>query len=340
MLPILQRRRAPCLNNLASIVEQKERIRHTDAMKRLCPTIQELLAFDTVVRHQSMTAAANVLCISVSGISKQLSGLEAFVGRPLLTKKGRGVELTRSGREYWLKISPSLRTIESATVEAMTKESETGVLTLASAPTFLTKWLIPRLTDFRRQHSGVTFSFNQHLSFGEAHVATIDAAIRYGDGLWPNVVSDYITGREFVCIYSSDWAKRGECIRTAEQITQFTLLHHEEAPLAWQKWARKQGIEEWRILSGPRFVQYSSLIQAALNGLGMGLVPKILVEEELLNGRALCFGEAIEIDQGHYLCFNESRLERPAFAAFRTWILEQGAVKASESGANFGCKRL
>lgn len=293
-------------------------------MKRMCPTIQELLAFDAVVRYESMTTAAGVLCISVSGISKQLAGLEAFVGKPLLRKKGRGVELTATGREYWTKISSSLRTIESATVEAMAKDSGAGVLTLASAPTFLTKWLIPRLMNFRRQHPGVTFSFNQHLGVGAAHTFDIDAAIRYGDGHWPNVISDYITGREFVCIYSLELLKRGEQLHDIQELLTYTLLHHEEAQGAWQTWAEHYGLDEIQILSGPRFVQYSAIIQSVLSGLGIGLVPRIFVEDELQSGQALVFGDPINVDQGHYLCYNANRLERPVFAAFRDWLLEQG----------------
>ncbi len=295
-------------------------------MKRLCPTIQELLAFDAVARYESMTTAAGVLCISVSGISKQLAGLETFVGKPLLRKKGRGVELTAAGREYWTKISPSLRTIESATVEAMAGESGAGVLTLASAPTFLTKWLIPKLTDFRRRHSGATFSFNQHLGVGAAHAFDIDAAIRYGDGRWPDVISDYITGREFVCIYSPELLKHGKRLRDVRELLTYTLLHHEEAQGAWQAWAEHYGLEEIQILSGPRFVQYSAIIQAVLSGLGVGLVPRIFVEDELQGGQAVVFGDPIDVDQGHYLCYNAKRLERPVFSAFRDWLLEQGAA--------------
>ena len=298
-------------------------------MKRMCPTIQELLAFDAVARYESMTTAASVLCISVSGISKQLAGLEKFVSKPLFRKKGRGIELTIAGREYWTKISPSLRTIESATVEAMSGDSEAGVLTLASAPTFLTKWLIPRLTDFRRGHPGVTFSFNQHLGVGAAHAFDIDAAIRYGDGHWPNVISDYITGYEFVCIYSAELSKRGKAIRDVEELlASYTLLHHEEAQIAWQTWAEHYGVDEIKTLSGPRFVQYSAIIQAVLSGLGVGLVPRIFVEDELQSGQAIVFDQPINVDKGHYLCYNANRLERPAFAAFRDWLLKQGKASA------------
>jgi len=292
-------------------------------MKRSCPTIHELLAFDAVAKYGSLTLAAEALCISVSGVSKQLAGLESFVKRPLLEKSGRGVQLTPTGREYWLKISPSLRTIETASFEVQAAGTGAGILSLASVPTFLTKWLIPRLADFRQRHPGATFSFSQHIEVTEQHPVTIDAAIRYGSSIWPGVDSDYIAGREFVCICAAGLVKSSPRWKPADLFKQ-TLLHHEQAPAAWPRWALHHGIDEFQTLAGPRFAQYSALIQAVLSGLGVGLVPKILIEEELADGRATALGQIVEMDQGHYLCFMPNRLDRPIFAAFRNWILEQG----------------
>lgn len=298
-------------------------------MKRTCPTILELLAFDAVAHHGSITVAAGILCVSVSAVSKQLAGLEKFVGKPLLKKNGRGVQLTSTGREYWMKISPSLRKIESATYEARADGSGAGVLTLASAPTFLTKWLIPRLSDFRSHYPDVTFSFRQHLGLNETLSSDIDAAIRYGAGKWPDVTSDYIAGCEFVCICAPDLLQQSGPIASPDDLVTHTLLHHEEAPQAWRQWAAHYGFDDIKTLSGPRFAQYSAVIQAVLSGLGAGLVPKILVEEELKEGRVVAFGQSIIVDQGHYFCFAEDRLERPVFAAFRSWLLGQGRIDTS-----------
>ncbi|CBW77178.1 Transcriptional regulators, LysR family (plasmid) [Mycetohabitans rhizoxinica HKI 454] len=290
-------------------------------MKRACPTIQELLAFDAVAKHESFTRAANVLCVTVSGVSKQIASLESFVGRPLLQKAGRGVTLTAVGREYWGKISPSLRVIESATFEARLDESSAGILTLASVPTFLTKWLIPRLPSFRKLHPGVTFSFSQHLRLNDSQPADIDAAIRFGAGNWPSVVSIYIAGKEFICIYAAKLEQQlGHSLKPSDLLKQ-TLLHHEETPFAWRKWAAHWNIDETSTLAGPRFTQYSAIIQAVVNGLGAGLVPRILVEEELAQGVVLQLGPALEFNLGHYLCFNPNRMNRPIFAAFHSWIL-------------------
>ncbi|MDN7179172.1 LysR substrate-binding domain-containing protein [Caballeronia sp. SEWSISQ10-4 2] len=297
-------------------------------MKRTCPTIQELLAFDAVARHESLTRAAMSLCISVSAVSKQISALESYLGRPLLQKYGRGVQLTTAGLEYLARVSPSLRTLEAATFEFRAGRTGAGLISLACVPTFLTKWLIPRLIDFRRLHAGVTFSFSQHLAETDSPSADMDAAIRYGAGDWPRVRSDYIAGKEFVCVYSPLIAPKGRLLRSAADVAGETLLHHDQAPLAWRHWAQDHSIDEALTLAGPRFVQYSAIIQAAISGLGLALVPKILVEEELTQRVLLTLGQPLELEHGHYLCFDNARLDRPAFAAFRSWILAQGQMQS------------
>jgi LysR family transcriptional regulator, glycine cleavage system transcriptional activator len=292
-------------------------------MKRICPTIQELLAFDAVVRHGSFSNAASALCITVSAVSKQISGLEDFLGRALFQKTGRTASLTPQGQIYWQKISSSLRTIEAASFELRSTASGFGTLTLASVPTFLTKWLIPRLPSFSAQCPSVIISFSQHLNNGEDLPVGVDAAIRYGDGSWPGIASDYLAGREF-CLIASPALLESRPMNQALDLSKMTLLHHEHASGAWRQWAVQHEVPERQILAGPRFAQYSALIQATLSGLGIGLVPKILVLEELRLG-TLCMpmGQSMNVDQGHYLCFRSESLNSPAFSAFRSWILTE-----------------
>lgn len=296
-------------------------------MKRDCPTIQELLAFDAVARHESVTLAAGALCITVSAVSKQIAGLEAFLGgRALVQRNGRGVQLTPQGRIYWQKIAGGLRAIETASFEARSGESGAGMLTLASVPTFLTKWLIPRLPAFSQKSRQVTLSFSRHLEPTEGIPAGVDAAIRYGTDGWPGVVSEYIAGREFVLIAARARVEQFNRIAQPADLLGHTLLHHVGAPTAWRQWASQHAVAENSTLSGPRFVQYASLIQAAVNGLGIGLVPRILVQAELAEGSLVIpCGLPVMVDQGHYLCYRSDRLAMPGFDAFRTWLLEQGA---------------
>ena len=86
---------------------------------------------------------------------------------------------------------------------------------------------------------------------------------------------------------------------------------------------------------GPRFAQYSAIIQAARSGLGIGLVPRILVEDELAGGDLYSpCGASVVVDQGHYLCVRPDRLDLPAFGVFREWLLEQGALSREATGSS------
>ena len=129
----------------------------------------------------------------------------------------------------------------------------------------------------------MTLSFSRHLASAEDMPARVDAAIRYGSGNWQGVVTEYIAGREFVLI-ASDGLAGGRRAAPAEALPDRTLLHHEEAANAWPQWAARHGVAQARVAAGPRFAQYSAIIQAARSGLGIGLVPRILVEDELAGG--------------------------------------------------------
>jgi DNA-binding transcriptional LysR family regulator len=179
------------------------------------------------------------------------------------------------------------------------------------------------LPDFRKTAPSVTLSFSQHLGTFEDMPSGVDIAIRFGHGQWPGVVSDYIAGKEFVLIASPSLVTADQ-LGSPLDILQSTLLHHEGAPMAWRKWAIKHGLLETNVQSGPRFAQYSAVIQAAVSGLGVALVPRILVLEELSDASLVApFGETIVVDQGHFLCFRADRADMPALSAFRSWILSR-----------------
>lgn len=293
-------------------------------MKRICPTIQELLAFDAVARHQSVTRAAENLCVSVSAVSKRIAALEAYLKRPLLDKSGRGVQLNATGRDYWVKVSSALRMIETATCAVQEAGAASDTLVVSSVPTFLTTWLIPRLADFRRRHPAVSFAFRQHIDLRDSFPSDVDAAICLGRGDRVGIRSDYVAGREFVCICAPTLVVTGPPIETRTDLLAHPLLHLDGAPCDWSAWAARYGLDVDKAQQGPRFAQYSAVIEAACSGLGVGLVPRMLVARHLQQGLLQGLFEFSDADQGHHLCFRDERLAFPAFAAFRSWLLEQG----------------
>jgi DNA-binding transcriptional LysR family regulator len=73
-----------------------------------------LKQFCTVVETGSLTRAADLLGITHSGLHKSLRALESDLGFPLTVGKGRGIEITERGREFYPSALEILRAIEKA----------------------------------------------------------------------------------------------------------------------------------------------------------------------------------------------------------------------------------
>ena len=117
------------------------------APRRFLPSISALLAFEAVARLGSATQAAQELSLTQSAVSRQLKTLEAQLGVPLLTRKGRQLGLTEAGRSYVGQVRDVLQRLAQASALARTQPAG-GTLNLAILPAFGMHWLAPRLRDF------------------------------------------------------------------------------------------------------------------------------------------------------------------------------------------------
>ena len=154
-------------------------------MRRFCPSLTDLQAFEVAARHSSFTRAAQELCVTQGAVSKQVKHLEAFVGVELFLRIRQGLVLTEAGRAYLAKIQAGLGQIEAATVELIAHQGRGGTLNLTCMPTFGARWLIPRLTAFMRQRPDIHVEFLPHRQGYDFSAPELDAAVRFGEGLCP-----------------------------------------------------------------------------------------------------------------------------------------------------------
>jgi LysR family glycine cleavage system transcriptional activator len=59
------------------------------------PPLNALKAFDSVARHESVSHAANELCVTPGAITKQIQHLESFLGVPLFIRRHRQIILKK-----------------------------------------------------------------------------------------------------------------------------------------------------------------------------------------------------------------------------------------------------
>ncbi|RZJ20209.1 MAG: LysR family transcriptional regulator, partial [Haliea sp.] len=261
-----------------------------------------------------------------SAVSKQIQELERTVGMALFERVRQRMALTPAGQRYADAVRPLLLQIETATFDLMTSADGGGALHLSVLPTFGAKWLIPRLPLFQQAHPKITLHFVPYVQGYDFHRADLDCSILFGDGHWPGAVAHYLAGREVVLIAPPSGARRPRLRKPADVVGQ-TLIQHISVPWAWSHWFTARGIEGVNALAGPQMDQYHSLIRAVSAGMGLALVPRCLVQDDITAGTVSAPLDDDFVDTpGYWLCHPEARAHLPALEGFKAWLLAECAL--------------
>lgn len=295
--------------------------------RNLTPSMSLLLAFEAAARHESYTRAAVELSLTQSAVSRQVQALEQQLGVILFRREGRTVKLTEVGRVYQREISEALGRIRSATLHAIAHQAGGGNLRLATLPTFGSTWLLPRLHEFYRRHPEVQVHINSRIEPVDFATSGIDAAIVVASGDQPGLVCHLLHAEELVVILSPALAASRE-VWTPEGISGQVLLSVANNPHAWGDWFTHHGLAHQAMRLGPSFELTSHLIQAVRADIGIGLVPRILITDELAEGKLVSPVLPYASARSYYLVYPPRNQSLPALEAFREWLLEEPDMRA------------
>jgi DNA-binding transcriptional LysR family regulator len=294
-------------------------------MRRKIPSTAALSAFESAARHQSFTKAADELSVTQSAICRQIGALEEFLDLKLFRRGRRGVALTEAGLIYSRQISARLDEVERDTLALMAKGGQGGTLELGVVPTFATKWLLPRMPQFAAEHPDITVNLSARTAPFMFDDTPFDAAIHAGPATWPGTDSLFLMRENLIAVCSPalgrvDWRRHA-------------LLQQSTRPYAWRDWFASRGMQVEGDMSGPRFELFSMLAEAAIHGMGVALIPRFLVEDELRRGVLVqAVSHQYLNERSYYLIYPEGKDANPALTAFRLWLGRQ----ASEYSAAMG----
>ena len=277
-----------------------------------------LCAFEAAARHESFTAAAHELSLTQSAVSRQIRMLEDMLGSDLFVRERQTVKLTVAGRTYANEVRHALQHVVTATL-GFRANPKGGTLNLAILPTFGTRWLAPRLPTFMAENPGVTINLTTRLAPFDFRLDPVDAAIHFGKSEWPGAELELLMTEFVVPACNRDMMERFQFTEPRD-ILAAPLLHLVSRPDAWERWFRSHGIEHDGA-RGMLFDQFATAAQAALSGLGVALLPKFLIEDELARGDLCAVVDgAVESAERYYLAWPTSRAFHPPLLAFRAWI--------------------
>ncbi|MGF6840080.1 DNA-binding transcriptional LysR family regulator [Paraburkholderia youngii] len=292
-------------------------------MRRRIPSIEALIAFEAAARHLSFTRSADELALTQSAVGRQVGSLEEYLGVPLFNRVKKRLSLTEIGQIYARQVRENLGRLERETLAAMAHRDAGGVLEIAVIPTFATRWLIPRLPRFYAEHERVTVNLTTRAEPFLFTDTPFDAAIHFGDPVWPGSCAKYLFGEEMTPVCSPQLLK-GRTDLQPPEVANYTLLHQSARPDAWRNWLAQAGIHDADCMRGQRYELFSMLVEAARAGLGIALVPRFFVSHELELGELIVPSNlSLRSDKGYYLVYPECKQNMPLVQAFERWMLSE-----------------
>lgn len=291
---------------------------------RKLPSLNQIQAFEAAARLSSFAAAAEELRITASAVSHNIRALERDIGVALFHRVHRSVVLTDAGRRYAESVSEAFALMEAATRD-VDRTVKADILTIQSAPSFATQWLMPRLSRFSILHPDMDVRLNASVDAVDLSAGQADCHIRYGNFLpAPNVAVQPFPEETFVVACAPALANGARPLRAPGDLERHTLIYSEVNLVTWRDWLDSHGQNAIETHRGPRFDRTFMTVAAAVDGLGVALESRIMLQRELEAGRlTLPFGEEGPRLVCHALLYLRSKANLPKIRAFRSWLFDE-----------------
>ncbi|WP_180115617.1 LysR substrate-binding domain-containing protein [Acinetobacter sp. YH12140] len=306
-------------------------------MRRNIPSLQSLICFESAAKHASYTHASQELFITQSAVSRQIQQLEEYLGVMLFSRTRHGVDLTEAGKQYAKSIKPFLQGIEKSTSDIMTHKGLGGTLKLGVVPTFATRWLLPKLNKLNAQHPEITvhletstkpFLFNENV-FDAAIFAGTQQQIEH----WPGIQAHYLMDEEVVPVCSpkliennfphAEMTDDHSFNLSDEELLRLPLLQQTTRPSIWQEWFQAHQIQHPKPFDGQRHELFSMLSVAASHGMGMALIPQMLIEAELRKKELVIASNKKLHGSRKYYLVHSRQDSSPQIQKFVDWVLQE-----------------
>jgi LysR family glycine cleavage system transcriptional activator len=290
------------------------------------PPLRALHVFEVVGRRGSMTKAADELDVSPGAVSQQIKILEDALGMKLITRKVSGLTLTELGRSYHAGISKAFQDLQKAHDDILLLHRSKG-FEISALPLLASRWLAPRVFEWQRRHPEVRIQLESTTVEPSPGAGSLDFRITYQekssafDSFAPLFTDSLIP----VC--SPGLIASGPPLRTPADLMAYRLLTTDWKPLLasapdWREWFRHAGVECGDILDMIVFSLSSLAIEAAIDGRGVTLAQRALIDEDLKLGRLVTpFPQMLLLPSPYVLAWNNEVFDKRGAREFHRWIL-------------------
>ncbi|MEM7544447.1 MAG: LysR substrate-binding domain-containing protein [Pseudomonadota bacterium] len=282
------------------------------------PPLRSLQVFEAAARCGSFTAAGAELGITQSGVSRQVSDLEATLGVALFLRRGARLSVTPAGERLAGQLAEAFAHTWSAVADARRSDQ---IVTLSMLPSVAARWFAPRLADFMAANPNIDLRITASRHLVDFASEGVDAAVRYGIAPTRDLDAHKLGTETVTPVCSATYAKE-HALRAPADMYRATLLCG-DIPEDWPAWFEAAGCQQ-PAPPGPRLGDDGAILQAAVEGQGVALGRSLLVADDIAAGRLVApFAVSLDASHAYWFVRPKDMATTPAINAVKAWLLGQ-----------------
>lgn len=244
--------------------------------------LQRLRMFSKVVERGTLSKAAADIGVGQPAVSKAIAAMEEELGVRLLLRSTRTLTLTDAGRRYYERCRQALAVLDEAHAEVTEGDVPRGTLKLHGPVVLGELFLGPATVAFQRKFPQVRCELTLLDSYVDLVTEGADLSIRLGAITDPSVVRRRLGTMERLLVAAPGYLKKHGVPRTPEDLANHRAVRFSGLPSGNTLTLNSVSVE-----MAPSYLSNNAITlkQALLGELGVGLVTRWLVEEELRRGK-------------------------------------------------------
>jgi DNA-binding transcriptional LysR family regulator len=244
----------------------------------------KLRVFHVVAEAGSFTHAGEILNLSQSAVSRQVSGLEDSLAVKLFHRHARGLKLTEQGEELFHtahNVYGKLAMVEARIIDA--KDSPKGPLTITTTVAFGSIWLTPRIKEFVGLYPDIDVSLVLANTELDLSMREADAAIRMTPPTQPDLIQRQLMTMNYRVYAAPEYIKERGRPKTPSDLDDHRIIVYGDdttPPVVNPNWLLEEGAQ----LGQPRqpVLRVNSIYgiyRAVQSGLGIAALPEYMSRE-------------------------------------------------------------
>lgn len=298
-----------------------------------------LVAFEKAAQHGNFTRAAQELGLSQPALSHRIHLLEESLGRPLFTRRHKGVRLTSDGEILHEAVAPSLARIREA-MDRLRGRDATARIRISLDFAFGTLWLMPRLIRHGLADDGIDLQVTSGHRSVSRHMQDSDIAFVLADPAALPARAVRLFREAVIPVCSPAFLHEHPRAADPRGVLELPLIHNEVpvegAWLTWSDWAAQNGLPWLPGGSQASFSTYQPVLQATLAGRGLALGWHGLVDDLLESGQLVAPVRVGAGSERWYVGMLSSPTPSPAareFLAAIVRLVDAGSPAGGRDGA-------